>query len=237
MQQGKQLRDGQRPADLTTASVPVNGKGNAPVQAWSRTPTKRSLIDVGSTPDTGGSRRLSTTTRGPSTRARWVTLGRPPSERRQHVRTDRRSHTGTRAGETSRPTVQYTTTSPPSRDESATPNVKTAPQASPATGSCPRKPPVSVKAEVTIDDAGHYSRLLQSRSQSTASLRAAQTVAEAKLCWMLRWGKRTRTNYCDDAMTRRILVWLAEVEKARACAIVENDKVRLARRDIVTELV
>ncbi|KAK2163145.1 hypothetical protein NP493_1480g00000 [Ridgeia piscesae] len=162
------------------------------------------------------------TTPGPTSRARWVAIGRTPSDRREHIRADGRRQR--RAGESGKPTARDATVGAVSRDECATPSGRRR--------NCHWKSP----NDVATGEGGHYRRLFLPQAPSRISLRAAKTVEEAKLCWMLRWGKQAGTNYCDAAVTRRIVVWLAEVEKARARAVTEKAKARERHEDFVVEL-
>ena len=205
--------DGRPPVADSLPFVSGTNQIVGPVKAWLRTPTKRPLIDVAATPDPTGPRRMSMTTPGPSSRARWVAIGRTPPDRRDHTRADGRHQR--RAGDAGKPTA---------RDERATPS------------GIRRNYHWKSPDDVATGDGGRYRRLFLPQTPSRISLRAAKTVEEAKLCWMLRWGKQEGTNYCDDAVTRRIVVWLAEVEKARARAVTEEAKARQRREDFVVEL-
>ena len=214
--------DGRPPIANSLPLVTGNEQTVGPVKAWLRTPTKRTLIDVGATPDMAGPRRVSMTTPGPSSRARWVAIGRTPPDRRDHTRPDGRRQR--RAGDAGKPPARDAAVGAVSRDEGATPS------------GIRRNYHWKSPNDVATGDGGRYRRLFLPQAPSRISLRAAKTVEEAKLCWMLRWGGQAGTNYCDDAVTRRIVVWLAEVETARARAVSEEAKARQRREDFVVEL-
>ena len=201
-----------RPVGNATNS-PANGMNKVPFKAWFRTPTKRLLIDIDAKPNAADSGRFSTT------RVRFETSEKTANERRKHSGFAKGSldHMGC-APVTSAACDETDCLVLPHRSAKTINTIK---------ASFPRTlPPVGND----LDAVRHRRRRLF-MTPSHLRVTAAHTAIEAKTRWMLRWDKRS--NYCGDETTIRIVVWLAEVEEARAH--VRDDPMALTQGDLITE--
>ena len=205
---GLHAHDVRRPASSATNSAP-SSMDKVPFNTWFRTATRRLLIDIDAKPNAADSGTFSTA------RVRCETSEKTPTERRELIGLDKGCLDDMGCAREASATNSIVL---PRR----TANVKNTMQAS-----FPRKlPPVG-----DYLDAVRRRRRRLFTTHSHLQLTAAHTATEAKTRWMLRWGKRS--NYCGDETTIRIVIWLAEVEEARARA--RDDSMTLMRRDSVIE--
>ena len=202
--------DVRRPASSATNSAP-SSMDKVPFNTWFRTATRRLLIDIDAKPNAADSGTFSTA------RVRCETSEKTPTERREFIELDE-GCLDDKICIREASTLRHTTSSLVSPRRTA--NVKNTMQAS-----FPRAlPPVGDDL-----DAVRRRRRRLFTTHSHLRIAAAHTATEAKTRWMLRWGKRS--NYCGDETTIRIVIWLAEVEEARA----RDDSMTPMQRDFVIE--
>ena len=201
--------DVRRPASSATNSAP-SSMDKVPFNTWFRTATRRLLIDIDAKPNAADSGTFSTA------RVRCETSEKTPTERRERDGLykgclDDMGCPGEALA------VRDSLVSPHGSADANTTMQASFPRALPPVGD-------------DLDAVRRRRRRLFT-THSHLRLTAAHTATEAKTRWMLRWGKRS--NYCGDETTIRIVIWLAEVEEARARA--RDDSMTLLQRDFVIE--